>query len=102
MDDQDERKRIIKEARSMVERLDATKHEWGREPSDEEIVKRLELRQRSEGALVYKTCERAAEPSRSRGSWIEQRLSQEREHIIHVAWRSHRRELAAAKARNQA
>jgi hypothetical protein len=45
MNDQEERKRIIKEARSKVERLDATKHEWSREPSDEDIIEQLELRQ---------------------------------------------------------
>ena len=77
MDDQDERKRIIKEARSMVERLDATKHEWGRKPSDEAIIERLALRQRSEGDLVYKTCERAAEPQPvAWQDYIEQRLAQ--------------------------
>ena len=84
--DQQERERrykIIKEARETVERLDATAHEWRREPSDEDIIEQPELRQRSEGDLVYKTCERAAEPQPAAWQeWLEQRLAQEREHII--------------------
>jgi hypothetical protein len=100
MDDQEERKRIIKVARSMVERVDATKHEWGRMPSDEAINERLELRQRSKGDLVHETCERAAEHQPVPWQdWIEQRLAQEREHIITflsevigASWRRQRRE----------
>ena len=80
--------------------IPTTKHEWGRKPSDEDIVERLELRQRSEGDLVYKTCERAAEPQPVPWQdWIEQRLAQEREHIITLlgevvaaSWRRQRRE----------
>jgi hypothetical protein len=74
---------FFKEARSKVERLDATKHEWSREPSDEDIIEQLELCQRSKGDLVYKTCERAAEPQPvAWQEYIEQRLAQEREHVI--------------------
>jgi hypothetical protein len=47
------------------------------------VIERLELRQRSEGDLVYKTCERTAEPQPVPWQdWIEQRLAQEREHVI--------------------
>jgi hypothetical protein len=65
-----------------------------------DIIERLELRQPSEGDLVYKTCERAAEPQPVPWQdWVEQRLVQEREHIITLlgevngaSWRRQRRE----------
>jgi hypothetical protein len=77
------------------------------EPSREDIIEQLELRQRSKGHLVYKTCERAAEPQPVPWQdWIEQRLAQEREHIIALlgevigtSWRRQRRENKRALTR---